>query len=144
MTLLQRIYYNRWFPRFFYKKWDGGQDSGVRGYFLVEWKMFFSIGILHFSKGSREAFHSHAFNAFTFWLKGNVTEVKHPENTKLNFAANLKPKYTPRTNFHKIIAHEDTYAVTFRGPWIDYWHEFKNKEYITLTHGRKRIDSRRV
>jgi quercetin dioxygenase-like cupin family protein len=69
------LYHHKWFPRFFYKKPDGGKESGVTGYFLIEWKPLFSIGLLHFKRGSREAFHSHAFNAVTFWLKGEVTEV---------------------------------------------------------------------
>jgi hypothetical protein len=109
----------------------------VTGYFLIEWKPLFSIGVLHFKKGSREAFHSHAFNAVTFWLKGKVTELKHPTNDQALFKAGLKPKYTPRNNFHKVVAHTDTYALTIRGPWVDYWHEFKKGEYLTLTHGRK-------
>src|SRR5688572_28306481 len=133
MKLLKQIYYSKYFPRLFYKKFDGGKESGVSGYFLIEWKILFSIGILHFKKGSREAFHNHAFNALTFWIKGKVTEVRHPSNDQLNFSSSLKPKYTRRDNFHKVIAHEDTYALTFRGPWVDYWKEFKNNQYITLT-----------
>ncbi len=133
----RNIYTHKLFPRLFYKKFDGGQDSGVTGYFLIEWKPVFSIGILHFKKGSREAFHSHAFNAVTFWLKGRVTEVKHPTNATAEFSAGFKPKFTSRTNFHKVVAHDDTYALTFRGPWLDYWYEFKKGSYLTLTHGRK-------
>lgn len=133
------IYHHKWFPRIFYKKPDGGQESGVTGYFLIEWKSLFSIGILHFKKGSREAFHSHAFNALTFWLKGKVTEVK-PDNAQQNFSSGLRPKFTPRSNVHKVVAHEDTYALTFRGPWLDYWFELKNNEQVFLTHGRKRIN----
>lgn len=132
----KQIYTHKWFPRFLYVKPDGGIDSGVKGYFLIEWKPFLSIGVLHFKKGSREAFHSHAFNAVTFWLKGSVTEIKHPSGQELKFSAGFKPKYTPRNNFHKIIADEDVYALTFRGPWMDYWYEFKNNKHITLTHGR--------
>lgn len=135
MNLLQKIYHHKWFPRFFYTKPDGGQGSGVTGYFLVEWKSLFSVGILHFKKGSREAFHSHAFNAVTFWLKGKVTEVKYSGATR-DFSAGLKPKYTSRKNTHKVVAHEDTYALTIRGPWVDYWNEYKNKKRIILTHGR--------
>lgn len=135
-NLLKSIYYHKWFPRFFYKKPDGGIDSGVTGYFLIEWKILFSIGILHFKKGTREAFHNHAFNALTFWLKGRVTELKYPIG-RAEFSAGLKPKFTPRSNCHKIIAHDDVYALTLRGPWVDYWFEVKNGKYITLTHGRK-------
>ena len=139
MKLISAIYRNKWFPRIFYSKPDGGKDSGVTAYFLIEWKVLFSIGILHFKKGTREAFHSHAFNAFTFWLKGNVTEIK-PDNARLKFSASFKPKFTPRSNVHKVMAHTDTYALTFRGPWLDYWYEYKGNKQITLTHGRKIIN----
>lgn len=139
MNLLKKIYYNKWFPRLFYIKPDGGKESGVTGYFLIEWKAFFSIGILHFKEGSREAFHSHAFNAFTFWLKGEVTEVKYPSKESKRFSAGLKPKYTPRTNCHKVVAHKDTYALTFRGPWVDFWREVRKDAHVVLTHGRRVI-----
>jgi hypothetical protein len=132
-------YYSKWCPRLFYKKFDGGTKSGVTGYFLIEWKVLFSIGILHFKKGSREAHHNHAFKAFTWWLKGKVTEEKLNGDTKV-FTPSLKPKFTPRENAHKVISHEDTYALTFRGPWKDTWNEFIDGEKITLTHGRKVID----
>ena len=137
-----QIYHNKWFPRLFYKKPDGGKDSGVKGYFLIEWKPLFSIGLLHFKEGSREAFHNHAFTALTFWLKGSVVEVKHPSNDNKMFSASFKPKYTPRNNFHKIIAFTNSYALTFRGPWLDYWKEFKQNKYVTLTHGRKIINEK--
>ena len=107
-------------------------------YFLIEWKILFSIGLLHFKKGSREAYHDHAFNALTWWIKGKVTEEKIDKSQKEYFVS-IKPKYTPRDNFHKVIAHENTYALTFRGPWKDKWNEFKNGKLTTLTHGRKEV-----
>ncbi len=137
--MFNKIYYSKWFPRFFYKKFDGGEKSGVTGYFLIEWKVLFSIGILHFKKGSREAYHNHAFNALTWWLKGYVTEIKIDGQQK-DFSPSIRPKFTPRSNCHKVYAHRDTYALTFRGPWIDYWNEFINNKKITLTHGRKVIN----
>jgi hypothetical protein len=133
---IKHVYHSKWFPRVFYKKPDGGKDSGVTAYFLIEWKILFSIGILRFKKGSREAYHNHAFNALTWWLKGKVTEEKI-NGEKKDFEAGLKPKLTSRDNFHKVIAHECTYALTFRGPWLDTWNEYKNSELITLTHARK-------
>ncbi len=133
---------NKWIPRFFYKKFDGGKESGVTGYFLVEWKPLFSIGILRFKKGSREAFHDHAFNAITWFLKGNVTEEKI-DGTKKDYRPSFKPKITLRSSFHKVFAHDDTIAFTLRGPWNDTWQEFRPKEnkFVTLTHGRKEINS---
>jgi len=133
---ISKIYHSKWFPRIFYTKPDGGKNSGVTGYFLIEWKPVFSIGILHFKKGSREAYHSHAFNAVTFWLHGSVTEEKI-DGTNKNFKGSIRPKHTARTNCHKVIAHKDTYALTFRGPWLDYWYEIVNGCQINLTHGRK-------
>lgn len=56
--ILKQIYNNKWFPRLFYTKPDGGKDSGVTAYFLIEWKVLFSIGILHFKKGTRETSYS--------------------------------------------------------------------------------------
>ncbi len=135
---MKKIYNNKWFPRLFYKKPDGGKDSGVTGYFLIEWKPFFSIGILRFKKGTREAYHNHAFNALTWWLTGSINEMKLDGEEKI-FNASFKPKYTIRKNFHKVDAQKETFALTFRGPWKDTWNESKNGELITLTHGRKLI-----
>jgi len=138
MKTINKIYNSKWFPRLFYVKPDGGKDSGVTAYFLIEWKILFSIGVLHFKKGSREAYHDHAFNALTWWIKGKVTEEKIDKSQKEYFVS-IKPKYTPRDNFHKVIAHENTYALTFRGTWKDKWNEFKNGKLTTLTHGRKEV-----
>lgn len=133
------IYHHKWFPRFFYKKFDGGRDSGVTGYFLLEWKAVFSIGLLHFKPGSREAFHTHAFNAITFWLKGSVTEHQIL-GMKKDFKPSFKPKYTKRTNCHRVLAHTDAWALTFRGPWQDVWWEYRREgKFVGLTHGRKEV-----
>lgn len=135
---MKNIYNSKWFPRIFYVKPDGGKNSGVTAYFLIEWKVLFSIGILHFKKGSREAYHNHAFNGLTWWLKGKVTEEKI-DNTTKEYSPSLIPKYTSKSNFHKVIAHDDSYALTFRGPWNDTWNESRNGQLVTLTHGRKLV-----
>lgn len=152
MKKLKDIYNSKYFPRFFSVRPDGGKDSGVTAYFLIEWKILFSIGILHFKKGSRDAYHSHAFDALTWWLKGKVTElilncvfdgydrlIEKYEDYEEEFKPSLIPKFTSRYNMHKIVAHENTWALTFRGPWNDSWFEFKDDRLIKLTHGRKKI-----
>jgi len=140
------LYYHKYTPRFLYKKCDGGKESGVTGYFLIEWKMVCSIGILHFKEGSREAYHNHAFNAVTWWLMGDVVEEHHPSGDHKYFKQSFIPKITNRNCFHKVIARKESYALTFRGPWLDTWLEYRpslNKE-VMLTHGRKLVETRSV
>ena len=131
--------------RLFSKVPDGGKDSGVTAYFLIECKSLFSIGLLRFSEGSREAYHTHAFNALTWWLYGAVVEEHYEggpiaeSNICKYFSPSFKPKYTPRTCFHKINATRTTWALTFRGPWAKHWYEYKDGKVIKLTHGRVEV-----
>jgi hypothetical protein len=122
--------------KLFRKAPDGGKDSGVTAYFLFESKRFGSVALLRFSKGTREAYHSHAFNARTWWLWGSVTE-HHLMREPIKWRPSFKPKFTPRECFHKIVADEVTWAFTIRGPWQDKWKEWRSGEFVTLTHGRK-------
>jgi hypothetical protein len=130
----------KWIPRFFFRRGDGGSDSGVTGYFLIEWKALFSIGVLHFREGSREAYHNHAFNALTWWLSGGVTEDEL-SGERTQWRPSIKPKITKRDKFHKITAQRETWALTLRGRWVDYWKEFKGGKIINLTHGRKILEN---
>lgn len=118
-------------------KWapDGGKDSGVDGFFLIEAKSLFSVVLLRFNEGTREAYHSHAFNAWTLWLKGRVIE-HDVDGTKKGFRA-WRLKYTPREKFHKVQALRTTWALSFRGPWAETWQEKRAGEVVTLTHGRQ-------
>jgi quercetin dioxygenase-like cupin family protein len=123
--------------RFLEKSHDGGKDSGVTGFFLVEIKSLFSIVLLKFNKGTREAYHNHAFNAVTFWLTGRVKE--HMIDGRINEWFPGQFKYTPRENFHKVEALSDTWALTFRGPWNKTWKENRSGKEVTLTNGRKEV-----
>lgn len=125
--------------KLFKKMKDGGPESPVDGYFLIEWKGLFSIALLHFNPGMREAYHSHAFNALTFWLKGNVVEHRlYPgiEEESTPYKAG-QFKVTKRDNLHRIEAPGDAWALSFRGPWAKTWMEYKDGKRITLTHGRE-------
>lgn len=124
--------------KFFKKSHDGGKESGVTGYWLIEWKAGFSIVLLRFSPGSREAFHNHAFNALTWWLAGSVREVFLEGGFK-DWEPSFIPKWTPRSCFHKILAQDVSWALSIRGPWSKTWQEHKHGKLINLTHGRKVI-----
>lgn len=144
--------------KFFYKGKDGGDESNVTGYWLFESKRFGSIVLLCFDKGSREAYHTHAFNAISWILKGKLEErslhtldicdkdgsiihtSKWEEVTEIK--PSLKPIFTSRERFHRVFGMaEKTWALSFRGPWLKTWKEFRPKEERTviLTNGRKEV-----
>lgn len=114
---------------------DGGKDSGVTGFFLLEFKHL-SVVLLKFKDGSREAYHDHAFNALSWIIKGRFLE-KRLDGKETLYTPSLKPKVTKKNCFHKVISQEETWVLTLRGPWSKTWHEYKNGELITLTHGRR-------
>jgi hypothetical protein len=120
---------------------DGGPESKVSGYFLAEIKSLFSIVLLHFANGSREAYHSHAFNSISWVLRGSLEENMLSGRVKV-YVPSLKPITTRRTDFHKVVSTGDTWVITFRGPWAKTWKEFlpKTREFRTLTHGRRVVD----
>ena len=123
--------------RILQKAKDGGPDSPVDAYFLIEWKGLFSIALLKFNKGFRNAFHTHAFNAWTWFLKGNMREETYNSNTNYVYSRELLPKFTPREKNHRVIALEDSWAITFRGPWNSIWTEDENGVRTTLTNNRQ-------
>lgn len=124
--------------KFFKKLKDGGPDSNVTGYFLIEIKSLFSIALLHFSNGTREAFHSHAFNSISWLLKGKLEE-RHSGGRIDVHTPKILPIMTERTTIHQVCSVGNSWALTIRGPWAKYWVEYipKFKETRLLTHGRK-------
>jgi len=132
---------NKWIPRFSLKKSDGGKDSGVNGYLFFEWKPVCSFGLLRFSKGTRPSFHSHAFFAITWWLKGSVEEETYKGEIK-KFTPSFRPKITKKTKIHRVKGLEVTWAFTVRGPWENRWIEIDEQDNkTTLTNGRKVLES---
>lgn len=117
---------------------DGGPESRVDGYWLAEIKSLFSIALLHFWDGSRDAYHSHAFNSVSWILKGRLTENMLDGRVNV-YKPSLRPVYTSRKDFHKVVSSADTWVLTLRGPWANTWKEFlpQSSKFITLTHGRK-------
>lgn len=118
---------------------DGGVKSTVTGFWFIELKGLFSIVLLRFDPGSREAYHSHAFNAFSWFLSGEVVEYFKDGSPPIVWRPSFWPKYTPRNNFHKVWANKTTYCFTIRGPWQSQWQEhlIDENKTVTLTHGRK-------
>lgn len=123
--------------KFLTKVKDGGPKSPVDAYFLIEWKSVFSIAILKFNKGAREEYHTHAFNALTWFIKGDMVE-EDANGDVFQYKKSVIPKITKKSKNHRVVAFKDSWCITLRGPWDKYWTEY-NKEAdttTTLTHGR--------
>ena len=114
---------------------DGGPDSPVTAYFLIEWKDCFSIALLKFNVGGREAYHTHAFNALTWFLKGSMVEQDIGGEVYV-YRRRLLPKHTPRTKNHRVLAKEVSWCITLRGPWVQVWTEHLKGVRTIFTWGR--------
>jgi hypothetical protein len=118
---------------------DGGPDSTVDAYFLCEFKGLFSIALLKFNKGGRENYHTHAFNAWTWFLKGFLIEHVYL-NGYNGYYRSWKPKITKKSRNHRVYAVEESWALTVRGPWSETWTETSlTGEKIKLAHGRLKV-----
>jgi hypothetical protein len=127
---------------------DGGAESSVSGFWLVEVKSLFSIVLLRFQGASRDAYHEHAFNSISWVLRGKLEEdlwsccdlhSKWPRT----YTPSLRPVITRRNTFHKVDSHGTTWVLSLRGPWSKTWQEYLPAEgrFATLTHGRKEVAS---
>lgn len=134
--------------KFLTKMKDGGPLSPVTAYVLIEYKPLFSIMLLKFKKGTREEYHTHAFNALTWFILGKMFEERlhlgiNNDYFKIvkRYKKSIFPKITTKDNLHRITAKRNSWCFTIRGPWVNAWYEYNEltntKTY--LTHGRKII-----
>ena len=121
------------------KSKDGGPDSPVDGFFLIELKSLFSVVLLRFNEGGREAFHTHAFNALTWFIAGDMTE-EDIDGSFRKYQRSLIPKFTPRNKNHRVWANRNSWAISIRGPWASTWTEDDTEYHTVLTHGRKIVE----
>jgi hypothetical protein len=128
--------------KFFKKAKDGGPDSTVTGYWLVEIKSLFSIVLMRFDDGSRDEFHSHAFNSINWVLRGRVQEVRLGEGI-LEHEPSPIPVVTRQGTFHRVISIGTTWVLGIRGPWAPNWLEYDadNQTLMKLEHGRGAVNA---
>ncbi len=125
--------------RFMEKCKDGGPESPVDSFTLIEIKSLFSIMLLRFNKGKRESFHNHAFNALTWFINGELIEERLVGGVvETKYKRSPLPKITKRDNLHRVKALKDSWCLTVRGPWSKTWSEYDEHEdtNITLSNGR--------
>lgn len=130
---------------------DGGPESKV-WMWGVESKRFGSLLLLRFAPGSREAFHTHAFNAWSWVLRGTLVEQTLPERgpgwaerlhgdgtTWAGFGPSWRVIYTDHSRFHKVTGGSaGAWALSIRGPWRDEWREYLPEQdaQVKLVQGR--------
>ncbi len=119
---------------------DGGDESTVWGFWLAEIKSLFSIVVLCFEDGSRDAFHSHAFHSISWVLSGRLVE-QHLSGRGNVHGASWRPVVTYRDTFHKVKSEGRSWVLSFRGPWSRTWEEFRPGEqrFVTLQSGRTEV-----
>lgn len=132
--------------KIFHKAKDGGSYSTVTGYWLLEAKRLFSIALLKFEDGSREEYHSHAFNSVSWVLRGNLREEHMEQAEPVHYSPSLRPVVTRRSTFHRVFSQGTSWVLTFRGPWSSQWKEFNDKTqtFSTLENGRKIVTEEKV
>lgn len=128
--------------RFFYRGKDGGDESTVTGFWLIELKWLFSIVLLRFDHGTREAFHNHAFDAISWVLgRGYLVESFADGRTPRAHFRSCRPIITRRGDFHRVRSYGRTWALSLRGPWTKTWLEYLPSEdrFVELGHGRREV-----
>jgi len=119
---------------------DGGPESRVHGLFLIEIKSLFSIVLLRFADGSRDAYHTHAFDAVSWVLRGRLDEYLVDDSGPCTYLPSATPVVTPRDRFHRVVSKGTTWVLSFRGPWSDTWFEKTTaRGTYALTHGRREV-----
>jgi hypothetical protein len=118
---------------------DGGPESRVYVYGL-EIKSLFSVLLLRFDEGSREAFHTHAFSAISWLIKGQLWEkLPHDGLPRwVVYKPSIRAIHTPRERMHQVLGiAPSNWVLTLRGPWKNTWRDISARGDFTLTHGRK-------
>lgn len=117
---------------------DGGPESTVWGFWPIEIKGLFSVALLRFEDGSRDAYHNHAFNSVSWLIKGELHE-DYLDGKGRPYLPSLRPIITRRHTFHKVSSVGRSYVLTFRGPWTRTWMEFRpeDNQFVELTNGRQ-------
>ena len=103
---------------------------------MCEFKRVFSVVLLRFDNGSREAYHDHAFDCFSWVLRGELNEQFLAGPRRVH-RASVKPFVTRRRDFHKVSSNGTTWVLSFRGPWLKRWHERTPGGFVELTSGRE-------
>ncbi len=121
-------------------------EGSVTQYTLFEHKRLFSIIFYKWNTINQIRFHTHAFAAVAFLLKGWYWEkVRYNGIVMTNFVnVPLIPRFLPRNYCHAIEnSKPGTMTMVITGPWQKTWWEFfpDTDRWVEYSWGRKKIQS---
>ena len=120
--------------------------GNIRRFTIIEIKYVGGIIVNIFNTENQDRFHSHAFHALSWMIKGHYYEDVIVDNETVTKLIE-KSRFIPRNYIHKITkSSPNAMSVTFEGPWESTWNEyFDNGRVKTYTWGRRVIyDSKYV
>lgn len=127
------------------KRIDLGEQS-VTELTLLEYKKWFSIKLFNFhkSEGVQDRFHTHAFNAYSFLIKGDYTEEVLDGNRIVKcLRSRSKALLIPKDSYHRITRSKGCVTLLITGPWGETFKELRNtvgNTYQEVVCGSQRKD----
>ena len=120
--------------------------GNVTQYTLIECKELFSVIFYRWNTIDQVRFHTHAFNAYAFLLRGYYEEKIIVDGEIIEKTVNqwLKPRFLAKNYCHSIgYAKPQTMTLVITGAWQDTWQEYfpDTKKWVTYSWGRNKIDS---
>ncbi len=110
----------------------------IQRFILFEFKFIGGIILNIFNTDNQDRFHSHAFHAFSWMIKGWYNEDIILDNKVISKKI-VHSRIIPKNYIHKIKeSSKNAISITFEGPWGNTWNEFFDDGRIKLyTWGRK-------
>lgn len=104
-------------------------DQSVTEITILEYKKWFSIKLFNFhkSEGVQDRFHTHAFNAYSFLIKGDYTEeILESGKIVKTLRSRSKLLFIPKNSYHRITRSNGCITLLVTGPWGDTFKELRN------------------
>lgn len=129
----------------FQKKQVALGKGNVDQYIVFENKHLFSIIFYRWNTIDQIRFHTHAFAAVAFLLKGWYWEkVIFNGITMTNFVnVPIWPRFIPKNYCHAIEnAKPNTLTLVLTGPWQKHWYEYfpDTQKWVKYVWGRKKVE----
>lgn len=110
----------------------------IRRFTIIEIKYLFGIIVNIFNTTDQDRFHSHAFHALSWMVRGHYFEDVLENNAVISKKIE-RSRFIPKNYIHKItLSTPNAVSVTFEGPWGSTWNEYFDSGRVkTYGWGRK-------